>query len=468
VRPGLAKGVRLVHDPVRAADALLYPEGTLLLSGPAPDVVRACDGRRSCEDMVAVLEETYEGVALSDIVGLVEDLTARHLLVDAGRPATVRTCATGTPGIGTSRGGGGGVGGVVRPVGMVAELTYRCPLRCGYCSNPVRVDPVRDELSTGEWVGVLDQGRALGVLQVHFSGGEPVLRNDLADLVGHARGLGMYTNLVTSGVGLSRGRLERLGAAGIDHVQLSVQHADVPAADAIAGLRAHEKKIAAAGLIRQADLPLTINVVLHAANVDALPDIAAFAAGLGADRLELAHTQYYGWGLRNRAALMPTTEQVRRATEAVAGVFERYGETMEIVYVEPDHYTGRVKPCMNGWGSRQFAVSPTGAVLPCLAAQQLPGPPPPDVRQWSLAAAWHDSELFNRFRGTGWMSDPCRSCALREVDFGGCRCQAFQLTGNAAATDPACALSPHHGLLTAPLSGAGPGVRPAVVPRRCR
>jgi len=448
VRPGLAKGVRLVHDPVRGADALLYPEGSLLLSGPAPDVVRACDGRRDLAGIVAHLARIYDGVHENDVRELVVDLISRHLLADGGWAATPENCA-GSP---------GGPGPL--PIGMVAELTYRCPLRCGYCSNPLQADPVRDELATGEWLGVLDQARDLGVLQVHFSGGEPVLRPDLADLVAHARALGLYTNLITSGVGLSAARVDRLVAAGLDHVQLSVQHAEAPAADAIAGLRAHERKIAAAGLIRQTGLPLTINVVLHAANVDALPAIADFAAGLGADRLELAHTQYYGWGLRNRAALIPTADQIRRSGRAAAEVHARYGAAMEIVYVEPDHHTGRPKPCMNGWGARQFAVTPTGAVLPCLAAQQLPGPPAPTVRGGRLADIWYRSELFERFRGTAWMPSPCRDCALREVDFGGCRCQAFQLTGDAAATDPACSLSPDHALL------ATAGTRPPMVPRR--
>ena len=444
----------MVHDPVRGADALLYPEGTLLLSGPAPDVVRACDGRRNLAGIVAVLERTYDDIDVGDVTALVGDLAGRRLLADAGRPAMPQIC------------GGAPAAPAHLPIGMLAELTYRCPLRCGYCSNPVQVDPVRDELTTGEWRSVLDQARALGVLQVHFSGGEPLLRPDLADLVAHARGLGMYTNLITSGVGLSHGRLDRLGTAGIDHVQLSVQHADTPAADAIAGMRAHERKIAAAGLIRRADLPLTINVVLHAANVERLDDIAALAADLGADRLELAHAQYYGWGLRNRAALIPSAGQVRRAAAAAATVHERFGELMEIVYVEPDHHTGRPKPCMNGWGSRQFAVTPTGVVLPCLAAQQLPGPPPPSVRKQDLAAIWHRSELFDRFRGTAWMPQPCRDCELRELDFGGCRCQAFQLTGDAAATDPACSLSPHHDLIAT--ARAGVVRRQPIVPRRYR
>ncbi len=452
MRPGLAKGVRLVHDPVRDADALLYPEGSLMLTGPAPDVVRACDGRRDLDGIVALLARTYDGVRPDDVAGLVADLVSRRLLAEAGRPATPQTCA-GSPGAGAPL-----------PIGMVAELTYRCPLRCGYCSNPVQIDPVRDELTAGEWRAVLDQARELGVLQVHFSGGEPVLRPDLAGLVAHARALGMYTNLITSGVGLSHGRLDRLGAAGIDHVQLSVQHADTPAADAIAGLPTHERKIAAAALIRQSGLPLTINVVLHAANVDQLSAIAAFAADLGADRLELAHTQYYGWGLRNRAALMPSAEQIRRAGAAAIEVYERHSDAMEIVYVEPDHYTGRPKPCMNGWGTRQFAVTPTGVVLPCLAAQQLPGPPAPTVRGGRLADIWYRSELFDRFRGTAWMPSPCRDCELRELDFGGCRCQAFQLTGDAAATDPACSLSPRHEVLAT----AAAGERPPMIPRQYR
>jgi pyrroloquinoline quinone biosynthesis protein E len=207
-------------------------------------------------------------------------------------------------------------------------------------------------------------------------------------------------------------------------------------------------------------------VVLHAANVDRLSDIAGFAADLGADRLELAHTQYYGWGLRNRAALMPSADQVRRAGIAAIEVHERYGAVMDIVYVEPDNHTGRPKPCMNGWGSRQLAVSPTGSVLPCLAAQQLPGPPAPNVRQQSLDGIWYASELFNRFRGTAWMPQPCRGCELREVDFGGCRCQAFQLTGDAAATDPACSLSPQHGALASVAASAGTVPRPPMIPRR--
>jgi pyrroloquinoline quinone biosynthesis protein E len=456
VRPGLARGVRLVHDPVRATDALLYPEGSLLLDGPSAAVVRACDGDRDEDGIVAVLAREYDGVRRADVTTLLADLTERRLVTGGGRPAVPDVCA-GQPAPESPL-----------PIGMLAELTYRCPLQCTYCSNPVRIEPFADELGTAEWLGVLDQARALGVLQVHFSGGEPMLRPDLNDLIAHARRLGMYSNLITSGVSLTERRMAALVDAGLDHLQLSIQDADAAGADAIAGIRAHDRKIAAAAVARATGLPLTVNVVLHAANVDRLEAIAGFAAGLGAERLELAHTQFYGWGLRNRAALMPSAEQVARANAAAAEVHRRHGHQLEIVYVEPDYHTGRPKPCMNGWGSRQFVVDPTGSVLPCLAAGQLPGATPVTVRREALAEIWHRSELFNRFRGTHWMPEPCAGCALREVDFGGCRCQAYQLTGDAAATDPACTLSPHHDDLAAVAAAAGTTWRPLPVPRRYR
>jgi pyrroloquinoline quinone biosynthesis protein E len=447
MRPGLARGVRLVHDPVRDADALLYPEGSLLLDGPAADVVRACDGARTVAEVVAALNQQYEDLPAGDVIDLVGDLVTRRLLVDGGAPADLELAA-GKPAADSHL-----------AIGLVVELTYRCPLQCAYCSNPVEIAPRSEELTTAEWGDVLDQSRDLGVLQVHFSGGEPLLRRDLPDLVAHARSLGLYTNLITSGVGLTAARL-----AGLDHVQLSIQDVDRASADTIAGIRAYGRKIDAARVIREAGLPLTVNVVLHAGNVDRLGVIADLAVELGAERLELAHTQFYGWGLRNRAALMPSAEQISRSTVAAAEVHQRYGDRVEIVYVEPDYHTGRAKPCMHGWGSRQFSVTPTGAMLPCLAAQQLPGPIAPSVRDSSLAGIWHDSELFNRFRGTGWMRSPCRDCALRELDFGGCRCQAFQLTGDPAATDPACSLSPHHDTLTSAQSQP----RVPAIPRRYR
>ncbi|WP_432971311.1 pyrroloquinoline quinone biosynthesis protein PqqE [Dactylosporangium sp. CA-233914] len=459
-RPAPARGVRLVRDAVRGQHALLYPEGVLLLDPVAADVVRLCDGRRDLAAIVGRLGRDYDGVDAADVERLLTDLAGRKLL-SAGLP-------TGPERPGGAPAGAGAVPWTSdhpRPTGLLAEVTYRCPLQCAYCSNPVDLAAYRDELGTSKWLDVLDQARAAGVLQVHLSGGEPLLRRDLADLVGHAGRLGMYTNLVTSGIPLTADRLAALVGAGLDHLQLSIQDAVPARADRVAGGRFHERKLAVAALVRDAGIPLSVNVVLHAGNVARLTAIAELAVGLGADRLELAHTQFYGWGLRNRAALMPTRAQADAAAAAVADIHDRFGDRVQIVYVEPDYHTGTVKPCMNGWGSRQLVVAPNGDVLPCLAAAQLPGVDVPSVRTESLVRIWQDSPLFNAFRGTGWMPEPCRGCALREVDFGGCRCQAFQLTGDASATDPACHWSPRHDTV---LAAAASGARPPAVPRRPR
>ncbi|MFG2043463.1 pyrroloquinoline quinone biosynthesis protein PqqE [Dactylosporangium sp. NPDC048998] len=462
-RPGLARGVRLEWDPVRAGHALLYPEGVLLLDPVAADVVRACDGRRDLAGIVELLAQDYADVDVGDVERLLADLSDRRLLTDG------RTAGPTAPHAGARAGGAAGAtrwtGAHPRPTGLLAELTYRCPLQCAYCSNPVELAAYRDELGTAQWCDVLDQARAAGVLQVHLSGGEPLLRRDLPELVGHASRLGMYTNLVTSGIPLDADRLAALLAAGLDHLQLSIQDARQAEADRVAGGRFHDRKLAAAGLIRASGIPLTVNVVLHAGNVARLEEIAELAVALGADRLELAHTQFYGWGLRNRAALMPTRAQVDAAAEAAAEVHRRHGERVEIVYVRPDYHTGTPKPCMQGWGARQLVVTPNGDALPCLAAGQLPGLEVPSVRTAPLAGIWQDSPLFNAFRGTAWMPQPCRDCALRDIDFGGCRCQAFQLTGDASATDPACRWSPHHDTVVAATTGES---RPAAIPRRAR
>ncbi|WP_229880393.1 pyrroloquinoline quinone biosynthesis protein PqqE [Amycolatopsis bartoniae] len=347
------------------------------------------------------------------------------------------------------------------PLGLLAELTYRCPLQCGYCANPLNLTDYRDELDTRAWLDVFEQARELGVLQLHLSGGEPGLRRDLIELVAAAHRLGLYTNLVSSGISLNSTRIAQLAEAGLDHFQLSIQDAEAGNADRIAGRRAHGRKLAVAEAVRAAGLPLTINVVLHRENVDHVPAIADLAALLGADRLELAHTQFYGWALRNRSALLPTREQVERANADVARARQRH--RFEIVHVAADYYDPRPKPCNYGWGARQLTVTPNGHVLPCLAAETLPGLEIPSVRTGTLREIWYDSPAFRRFRGTDWLPDPCHSCALREIDFGGCRCQAFQLTGDAAATDPVCELSEHHQVV---LDGVA-DVRPRpVVPRR--
>jgi pyrroloquinoline quinone biosynthesis protein E len=330
---------------------------------------------------------------------------------------------------------------VAPPLGLLAELTHRCPLHCPYCSNPVELVARRAELSTAQWLAVLDAARDIGVLQVHMSGGEPLARPDLPELVSRASDLGCYVNLVTSGLGLTADRIDDLAGRGLDHVQLSVQGADAARADKIAGTRAHQHKLAAAELIKDRDLPLTVNVVLHRANHD-VAALIALAERMGADRLELANTQYYGWALRNRAALMPTPDQLAAAAPVVRAESERLRGTMEIVYVVADYYEPYPKPCMYGWGARQLTVAPNGDVLPCPAASVITTLPVENVVSRPLKEIWYDSVSFNAYRGEEWMSEPCRTCDRRAVDFGGCRCQAFQLLGDAGATDPVCSRSP--------------------------
>jgi len=342
------------------------------------------------------------------------------------------------------------------PLGLLAELTHRCPLHCPYCSNPLELVRRTDELSTQQWCDALTQARALGVLQVHLSGGEPLARRDLADIAGHAAGLGCYVNLVTSGLGLTAQRMAELAERGIAHVQLSVQAADPALADRIAGTRAHQHKLAAAVVIRDAGLPLTVNAVLHRENHHQVGALIELAERFGADRLELANTQYYGWGLVNRSALMPTREQLDAAAPVVRAARERLAGRMDIVYVVADYRERYPKPCMHGWGARQLTVAPNGDVLPCPAASVLPDLVLDNVTRRPLAEIWYESSSFNAFRGTEWMREPCRSCVRRDDDHGGCRCQAYLLTGDAANTDPVCSLSPHHHVVADALADAGP------------
>jgi pyrroloquinoline quinone biosynthesis protein E len=331
---------------------------------------------------------------------------------------------------------------------LLAELTHRCPLRCPYCSNPLELSRASAELDTETWKRVLSEAAALGVLQVHFSGGEPLVRRDLAELVRHASGLGLYGNLITSGIHLAADRLAALVDAGLEHVQLSFQDSEMVSGDRIAGLSgAQAVKRRVARLVREAGLPLTVNAVVHRQNLDHLGEIIEMAVALGADRLEVAHVQYYGWALRNRAALLPSRAQLETATAIVEAARARLAGIMVIDYVPPDYYAHRPKACMGGWGRRFLNVSPAGKVLPCHAAETLPDLDFPSVAEASLSEIWYRSAAFERFRGTDWMPQPCRSCERREIDWGGCRCQAFALTGDAGRTDPACALSPDHDLL---------------------
>lgn len=347
------------------------------------------------------------------------------------------------------------------PLGMLAELTHACPLHCAYCSNPLALVPRTNELRTDEWVRVFAEAAALGVAQVHLSGGEPLQRRDLPELAAACREYGLYTNLITSGLGLDR---ERLATLPVDHVQISVQDADPAGAELITRTRTWHQKLAAAQVVKDSGRPLTINVVLHRQNLDRIEALVALAEKMGADRLELAHTQYYGWAERNRDWLLPTAAQVRTANAVVLATAERLRGRMDIAYVSPDLHAATPKPCMGGWGHRQLTVAPGGDVLPCPVAAQLPDLPIENVREKSLRQIWYESESFNRFRGTDWMSEPCRSCPRREIDFGGCRCQAYQFIGDASATDPACRYSPHRDLVDAVLAGVPSDPEPAYRP----
>jgi pyrroloquinoline quinone biosynthesis protein E len=337
------------------------------------------------------------------------------------------------------------------PLLLIAELTYRCPLECPYCSNPLEIGASRysDELSTEEWARVFGEASALGVLQLALTGGEPMARRDITELVAASTASDLYSTLVTSARPFPRPRAEAMKAAGLDHVQISIQDSDSVASDAVAGTPSFARKVEAAALVRELGFPLTINVVLHRRNLDRVEAIIALAEELGARRLELANTQYHGWAQLNRSALMPTREQLERGEQAVVRARERLGRKMEILWVLPDYYEDLPKPCMGGWAHDAILIQPNGDVLPCQAAATIPGLQIDNVRERSLAEIWHESETFNRFRGTDWMSEPCRSCPLgrQEVDFGGCRCQALALTGDAAATDPVCHLSPEHHLV---------------------
>jgi pyrroloquinoline quinone biosynthesis protein E len=335
-----------------------------------------------------------------------------------------------------------------RPWNLIAELTYRCPLRCPYCSNPEDHAAIRDGLDADAWGRVFREAAALGCVHVGLTGGEPSARRDLAEIVAHAGAAGLYVHLVTAGLPLRPEALPALRDAGLRSVQLSVQDAEAAASNAIAGTASFARKLEVARAVRAAGLALTVNVVLHRHNLDRVGALVTLARELDADRLELAHAQYDGWAWRNRAALLPSREQVERAAEVVRAERAR-GARPEILLVLPDWFAGRPKPCMSGWGRRLVVVAPDGLVLPCHAARGLPGLAFWSAAERPLRACWEDAPGMNAFRGEDWMREPCRTCPERARDFGGCRCQAFRLTGEAANTDPACALAPRHDVLEA-------------------
>jgi pyrroloquinoline quinone biosynthesis protein E len=336
---------------------------------------------------------------------------------------------------------------IPNPLALIAEVTHRCPLHCVYCSNPLQLAGTQDELSTDEWTSVFQQSGKLGMLHAHFTGGEPLARTDLTELISAARAAGLYTNLITSGIGLSEQRLQTLVGAGLDHIQISFQDSREEAANWIAGAKAHAHKIELARAIRQHKVAFTVNLVVHRQNLDHLEEMIAFIEGLNPERVEIAHTQYYGWALANRDALLPTHAQLEKAVAIVAEAEKRLAGRMRIDSVVPDYYAKYPKACMGGWGRRLMLINPAGKVLPCHAAEVLPGLSFENVREKTLAWIWQESSSFREFRGEEWMPEPCRSCDRRSEDFGGCRCQAFLLAGDATATDPACSLAPSHGIV---------------------
>jgi pyrroloquinoline quinone biosynthesis protein E len=347
----------------------------------------------------------------------------------------------------------------LRPYNLVAELTYRCPLRCTYCSNPLDYRSVPDALDGDAWSAAFREAAALGVVHVGLTGGEPTLHPELDAIVAGAADAGLFVHLVTAGTTLDRGTLADLRERGLKSVQLSIQDARADASDAVAGSRSFERKLAFAADVAALALPLTLNVVLHRGNLDRLAEIIELGRRLGAARLELANTQYHGWALRNRRALLPSAEQLAGAGAAVEHARRQPGAP-EILFVLPDYYADRPKPCMGGWGRRILVMTPDGRVLPCHAAAEIEGLEFFRYPARSLRECWEQAPGIAAFRGEEWMREPCRSCPERARDFGGCRCQAFQLTGDAAATDPACALAPDHGLVRAARAEAGEPAAP--------
>jgi PqqA peptide cyclase len=465
VKPRLARGVRVRPDPRDGTPVLLSPERGLRLSATAAAILDLCDGDRDVDAVVAELATRYAALPADraridgDVRTLLADLRGRGLVegadpyADRVRPVRLRegSLAVASSGATERDAAGASEGAVATPDGapytLVAELTHRCALACPYCSNPRSLVRGSDELTTDEWLRVVDDAAALGVMQLHLSGGEPLARADLETIAARARQRDLYVSLVTSGVPLERERLARL-APDLDHVQLSVQDATSAPSDHIAGFAAFDQKMRVAAWVKELGLPLTLNVVLHRENIDRTLAIIALAERLGADRLELANVQLVSWALENRGALLPTAAALERARGIAGEARRRLDGRMQVVFVLPDWHADRPRACMDGWGRRFAVVAPDGAVLPCHAARSLPLEFE-TVRTRPLRAVWTDGESLSAFRGESWMADPCKTCERRAIDFGGCRCQAFALTGNLRATDPACTLSPDHALVRA-------------------
>jgi PqqA peptide cyclase len=445
--PKLAPRTRLQQDPVTNQWVLLYPEGLLELNPSGVAILQLCDGTFRLSEILEQLSarfQTKSHLIEADVMECLNRLEKSTLVewLVSPIPAVVKAASDGKASINSDK-----RGSLYRPLGLLAELTYRCPLHCPYCSNPTgdKGKAKGNELSVAEWKRVLEAARQLGVLHALFSGGEPLQYQGLEELVGKAHELELYTNLITSGLGFSSAKARALKKAGLDSVQLSFQSDEGALGDQIAGTKVHDLKLKTAELARSLEFPLTVNIVLHRANIDRVKSLIELAEKLGAHRLELANTQYYGWAFKNRNLLLPTREQVFEAKKIAQEAMKRLKGRMEILYVVPDYFSERPKPCMNGWGQRYLTVNPWGDVLPCPTSGEIKSLRFENVREKPLGWIWRESESFNLFRGTQWMPEPCQSCEFKEEDFGGCRCQAALLTGDATVTDPACKFSPFRG-----------------------
>ncbi len=450
MKPRFARGVRLRPDPRDGTPVLLSPERGLRLSATAAAVLGLCDGARDLDAIVSMLTIRYgadRGRIDRDVRALLADLAGRGLIEGADAGSRVQSLSAGGVSEDTLSEPPPPAAPDGAPYTLVAELTHRCPLACPYCSNPRNLVRASEELTTGEWLRVVDDAAALGVMQIHLSGGEPLARMDLEVIAERCHADDLYVSLVTSGVPLERARLERL-APSLDHVQLSVQDAEAAGSDRIAGFAGFEQKMRVAAWVRDLGLPMTLNVVLHRENIDHIADIVGMAERLGVARLELANVQLVSWALENRGALLPTAAALDRARVVAADARRRNEGRMQVVFVLPDWHADRPRACMDGWGRRFAVVAPDGAVLPCQAARGLPLTFE-TVRSRSLREVWTDGAALSAYRGDAWMAEPCKTCDRREVDFGGCRCQAFALTGDLHATDPACTLAPQHALVRA-------------------
>ena len=463
-KPAIPHGMRLQWEPVQDAHVLLYPEGMVQLNGSAGAIMSRCDGMRTVTEIVADLEQAYGASGLAaDVRAFLTHALQTHWLELTG--VDRRLTPQGAAASSTTLHGPGPVKtsqGVGPPFWLLLELTYRCPLHCVFCYNPTEFARTGAELPTADWLRVLREARALGAVQLGLSGGEPLEREDLESIVAEARGLGYYVNLITSGVGLTPARIAALKVAGLDHIQLSFQDSTRELNDFLSSTRTFELKSRVAALIRAHDYPMVLNVVLHRLNIDHVGEILDMAERMGAQYVELANTQYYGWAWLNRQQLLPSRAQLERAEAVTQRFRERVAGRIQVYFVVPDYFERRPKACMGGHGSVFLAVAPDGTAMPCHAARMLPDLELPSVRSADIRSIWYDSQAFNHFRGEAWMKKPCRSCPERVKDFGGCRCQAYLLTGDAANTDPVCDLSPHHHLVTEAVARAERTAAPTV------